>query len=264
LRASRRERFKNCVFLVVTGSGNTEPFNPTNLNDAGDFVVCTDGADKSAISREFEPKVTAVVNAIAVEKEHIFSIRKVKSSIVFFGDDGRPIYSYALTAGGARGYISSPYSEEQIQTVNRLYSHFSADRELRRVLRLIRSSFETEGDLFRSFVAAWSAFEIFVNKVFRSTYEQRFMRGVVPATARPQFAKHIQDVMNGRYPLTVKFAIIACELSPSTADEDVEIAKRGKSLRNDLFHGEAVDESILPVEPIRNLAMKYLRLHFDH
>jgi hypothetical protein len=173
LRAAREREFGTGPFLIVIGEGEVPSFDPTHERDADDFIVCFDGADKAAIRALFQDKVAALLNSVVSEAETVIGIRTLADPVVFFRQDGKPVYSYTLSGGRATAYISRPLAHDRVQAIAELYRLLSADTALRRVQRLIKSSFETEDEPLRSFLAAWSAFEIFVNKVF-GTYEALF------------------------------------------------------------------------------------------
>ena len=265
IRAAREKEFGNDPFLVVIGEGEVPSFNPSHEKDAEDFIVCFDGADKDEIRARFHTRITALINSITSEVESVIGIRKVSDSVVFLRDDGKPVYSYTFSGGSARLYVSRPLSDEQVQTIGELYRLFTADTTLERVQRLLRSSFETEEDALRSFLAAWSAFEIFVNKVF-DIYEDRFFKSLFERGApevQRKYLQRIREVMKAKYRLADKFAAVSFQLSPDTADEDLKTVLQAKKIRDELSHGGSVDEASLPVKPIRDLASKYVRLHIE-
>ncbi len=265
LRAARQREFGSSSFLIVIGEGEVPSFNPTHERDAEDFIVCFDGADKRAIRGRFHDKLTALLNSIVSEAETVIGIRKVADPVVFFQEDGRPVYSYTFSVGPARAYVSRPLADKQVQAIGELYRLLSADTVVQRVQRLIRSSFETEDDPLRSFLAAWSAFEIFVNKVF-GTYESSFFDSMLEerhSEVQKKYLGRIREVMKDKYRLTDKFAAVSFQLSPATGDEDLKTVLQVKKVRDELSHGEAVDEARLPVKPIRDLTSKYVRLHVE-
>jgi hypothetical protein len=266
LRAARQKEFGSSPFLVVIGEGEVPSFNPMHEKDAEDFIVCFDGADKGEIRARFHDKLTALLNSMISEAESVIGIRRVADPVVFFREDGRPVYSYTFSAGSVGAYVSRPLTDDRVQAIGELYRLLAANTTLPRVQRLIRSSLETEDDPLRSFLAAWSAFEIFVNKVF-ATYEARFFESVLeeghPEVQR-KYLGRIREVMQDKYRLKDKFAAISFQLSPGTGDEDLKTVIQVKNTRDDLSHGESVDEMSLPVKSIRDLASKYLRLHVEY
>jgi hypothetical protein len=263
IKAARQKEFGTRPFLVVIGEGEAASFTPSQQRDAEDFIVCFDAADKDEIRGRFHHNITAIMNAISFEAVSVIGISKVTDAVVFFQEDGKPIYSYTFSGGAAKMYISRPLADGQVDAIAQLYRPFAADITLQRVQRLIRFSFETEDDLLRSFLAAWSAFEIFVNKVF-ATYETAFFDSVAgpgdPEALRKYLAR-IREVMKDKYRLLDKFAAISFQLSPDTANVDLETARVAKEVRDHLLHGEHADEASLPVKSIRDLASKYVRLH---
>jgi hypothetical protein len=60
-----------------------------------------------------------------------------------------------------------------------------------------------------------------------------------------------------------KFALIGFQLAPTTADADLKAINDAKKARDALAHGEAVDESALPVKSVREAASRYVRLHLE-
>jgi hypothetical protein len=110
------------------------------------------------------------------------------------------------------------------------------DHDLERVNRLLVSSLQSERDTMRSFLDAWTAMEILINKTFKS-YEGRY-----------------------KYPLVDKFRLLASRLCPENADEDVRQLTRVKKIRDNLLHGQDIDEASLPVRTVQDLARRYLRL----
>ena len=69
--------------------------------------------------------------------------------------------------------------------------------------------------------------------------------------------------MGGKYTALDKFVVISAELDPSGADGDIAVFRRGKDLRDEVSHGEAVDEDALPVGDVQGLVRKFLRLHLS-
>ena len=178
LRSTRQQEFGSSAFLIVIGEGDVPSFNTTDKMDADEFIVCFDGTDKNSIRAKFHGKLTALLNSIVLEAENVVAIRKVADTIVFFEKGSTSIYSFTLSGGMVSSYVSKPLTNDQIQPIGELYRLLSTDTAFQRVQHLIRSSFEIYDDSLRSFLAEWSAFEIFVNKVF-DTYEASFFDSIL-------------------------------------------------------------------------------------
>ena len=263
-QGTRQRDFPNNPFSIVTGEGEA-PFNVTQERDAEDFIVGWDGADKIAIRAGFHDNVTAVLSPPVLAAESVIGIKKVGYAVVFFREDGKPVYSYTFQGGRAKAYVSTRLTDGQALTIEELYRRLSADTTLQRVPRLLRSSFETDDDPLRSFLTAWSALEVFVDKAF-GTYEALFFESMLEeqhSGAHQRYLARIRQVMKGKYQLVDKFAAISVQLSPTMADEDLKTVERIKQIRDNLSHGGTVDEANLPVTPIRDLTSRYLRLHLE-
>ncbi len=265
----RAKKFEAGPFLVVIGEETFSSFKPfsfegkaDDIQDFIDFQICFDGADKDEIKSKFHTKATALLNSMAVIMGSVVGIKKVTSFVFFLREDGKPIYSYSFS-GSAQVYTSKPVSDDIVPLIDTLYHQIEDDNTLQRVQRLFRSSFETEEDRLRSFLEAWMAFEIFVNKIFAS-YEKRFFMSLLaekPTEAQKKYLGRIQDVMKDKYRLIDKFAAVSFQLSPGTADDDLKIIQQAKKIRDLMSHGESVDENTLPVTEIQKITGKYLQLH---
>ena len=255
LWAARKNKYGKAPYLVVVAEGEDPSFMPSHQEETDDFVFCLNGADKSKIREKYQSRVTALINSLTSEAKSVIGVRKVADGIVFFREDGKPVYSYALTAGSATAYISKPLLDEEVEAIEGLYRLLAADTEFQRVQRLLRFSLEVEQDTLRSFLAAWWAFEVFVNKAFKSLFKEG-----LPETQK-KYLERIREVKKVKYGLVSRFAAISVQLSPDTYDKDLKTVSDAKKIRNDLLHGESVDEAILPVKPIRDVTRKYLRLH---
>lgn len=176
-------------------------------------------------------------------------------SIIFFQEDGKPVYSYT-SSSRAKGYVSRPLTASRVPAIGELYRILTTDIGLQGVQSLIRSSLETEEDLLRSFLAAWIAFERFVNNVF-DDYKD------VSGSA-PEAEKLHQTAAKGNSPLMDRFKRISIQLSPETSDSDYEVARKVNRSRNELAHRGLIDETSLQVKAIRDLVRKYLRLHIKY
>ena len=265
IRLSRTKQFGGNPFLVVIGEGEVTLFNPSHEREAGDFIVCFDGINKDIIRDKYNKAIAAIITSLTSEADNIIGIKKAADSVVFFQEGGKPVYSYSASVGAAKAYVSTKLTMERMEAIEKLYRLFVADTTLQRVQRLLKTSLENEEDPLRSFLAAWSAFEILVNKIF-STYENKFFSAFLEEEypeARKKYLERIRNVMKDKYRLADKFAAIGFQLSPDTADEDLKTVRQVKDIRDELFHGGSVDEANLPVNPIRDLASKYLRLHIE-
>ncbi len=247
---------------MLTGEGEMENFDASRAHEDVEFVVGFDMGDAETIRNKFDRLFTAV-NLSLCARFDLQTITRITDKVVYFRDDGKPVYSFKLLGGAATLFVSRPPTADQLAGLLPLYRALSADQSLSRVQSLIQASMNTDDDKLRAFLAAWTALEIFVNKQF-AEYDARFFRriaGETQSAARQQYLNRIRDVMKDKYGLRDRFAAIAFQLAPDTADDDLETFGGVARHRHHLAHGEPVDEPTLPVADARNLAIKYLRLH---
>jgi hypothetical protein len=219
--------------LVIVGEGEMEALGVAHEADAGEFMVCFDCFDKTKIRASFQSRISALISSIRIVTPDVTALKKLGDAVVGFREDGRPVYSYTATAGSVRLLLSRQMTNEQLLALRDLYAGFMEDSSLERVHRLLQSSLETNDDKLRSYLAAWWAFEIFLG-------------------SRSQSHRRVR--------IPERFAELSAKLSPQSADQDVATVTALETTRNKLLHGEPVDEATLPVEGVREVLSRYLRL----
>jgi len=162
-----------------------------------------------------------------------------------------------------RSHYKSVSSEETESLITRLDT-----KELNRITNLLARSLDTAGeDDFRSFIFGWTAFEIFINKVF-GKYERSFVDAVTSKAnvhGASRYFERVTQVMKGRYSLVDKFSVIASILlGGEDSDADVERFSHIKKARDTLLHGEDVSGIPLLNTELRELVSEYLRRHINY
>lgn len=251
-------------FLVFEHHGYVEGIYIEKKMELDDYVIYLDGIDGSVILEGKHEKFVAATMSIVLETGAVIGLEKVEEATVFYGENGKPAYSMTTSMSGEM--TLSKYIElQEFGGIARRYSQLLGQESLQRVVRLLVSSLDKQADKLRAFLSAWSALEIFTNKVFKS-YENGLFSDLQEGD-RPGVWKlyldRIRDVMKDKYRLTDKFAIIAMYLAPAEADTDLQTFKNSKDLRDSISHGSEVDEKALPVAHTQHLVKKYLRLHLD-
>jgi len=136
-------------------------------------------------------------------------------------------------------------------------------KNLDRVQRLFGHHVNPDSDAFRAFLFGWVSLEVLVNRVYEEQRKHFFDE--VRSNSATLFMKRFFDraisVLDeqDRIRLTDKFNIIAAfQKNSAAAEKAVETFVRLKKIRDNLFHGDDLDESNLPVEELFNLLAKYL------
>jgi len=262
IREARVRDYGAGVYLVIEVQGEVDDFTAPHQQEYDDFVTCLDGVAKGSIRSAVADQITAIITAIVISVDNVLGIKKVTDAVVFFRDDGKPVYSYTITASGT-GYVSKQLLPEAIKPIQAVFDKLFSNQGLDRVSRLLVSSLQSSDDPLRSFLSAWTALEIFVNKTFNH-YETMFFQQLAAGNhpgVRGQYLERIRSVMKDKYRLADKFMMISYQLCPDDADEDMQRFMNTKEQRDKLAHGQNVSEAVLPVDSAQKLVHKYFLLH---
>lgn len=178
-------------------------------------------------------------------------------------DDGRVVHSASFEANGFGAYISRPLTDDKKAQIAADIPLALRAGTLERVMRLHAQSLNRATDNYRAFVAAWSALEILVEKLF-PIYQhvlQDKLRAVNESPALQSYLDRVTAIMGDKHNLTDKFAVLAIYLDDAQAADEVRIFRELKGVRNRLSHGEELDEATLPTKEVQRLFDKYLRNH---
>lgn len=263
IQEERLSKKKTGAYVVITIKGNAElNINQKLHRETDRFRICFDAIGKESLRKLHEEKINSIVSSLSMCTGPEYHAVREASGIYFIDESGKPLYSFTMQGGHARLIISKPIDNEKENEIAKIIGLSTSNLQFRTPFRLFAQSLETTQDELRSFTSAWAALEIFTNKVF-SIYEKKFITNIANdhnSHGVNQFLLRIQEVMKDKYRLTDKFSLIASFLSDEI-EEDIELFKRIKRLRDDIFHGKEFNEKTLPVEDARKLVAKYLKSH---
>lgn len=259
----RREATANDPVVVVEITGQVEAKVPANARDVQDFVLCFDAFDKKALKTRLQSEISAVLTALRLGTGEPLEFRLLADGSYLVADDGRVVHSASAEAGGVGMYVSRRLSEGQ-------RAHIATDMALalkagaiERVMRLHAQSLNKATDNYRAFVAAWSALEILIGKLFpvyhRLLAEE--LRAVNQSPGLHAYLDRVASVMGDKYNLADKFAVLTVYLDDARGEDEVRIFRELKRVRDALSHGEDVEEAALPTKDVQRLFDKYLRNH---
>jgi hypothetical protein len=221
-------------------------------------ILCFDALDKERIRRITSPSINQLISALILATNTIVAYHNVADAIILTREDGKRVFTYTAIAS-ARAFVSTGLSEEIYRQVPRLFAYLKKNKPAEQVANLLALSLWHQQDRFRAFISCWTALELLVNAIFPEYEKDLFTRLTEGASATNQhFYKRIAVVMQGKYGLVDKFALVASELLPESAEADLETFKRIKIVRDTLFHGSFHQDSGLPVEDSQELVKKYL------
>ena len=251
------------IYSVIIISGNTElDINDKTLKETDHFSICFDAIDKGFLQKQHKEKIHSIVSSLSMSTSPEYHAEKISSGTYFIDDKNKPLYSFTMKAGCARMILSKPIDSEKENEITKTIGLSISNQQLKTPFRLFTQSLETTHDKLRSFISAWTALEIFTNKVF-PTYENIFITNVAndhDSHGVNQFLTRIKEVMKDKYRLTDKFSLIVSFLS-NEIEGDIALFKSMKKLRDDISHGKEFNEEALPVEDARKLVAKCLKSH---
>jgi len=264
----RRAKLKGTdVFLVFEGEmDHPVPEFDTSYWGNDDFAVCLEAIDKGIVRAQFRQVVEQALVALSVSlpanADRAFG--KIGDVIYIVGPNNeKPIYTFNIKGGDVRLSVASPLNQNVIDETAMFAQKLANERAISLLARLLANSLDLATADLQSFLDIWSAFEIFVNATFRTTYGMRWrqiMENGAPTSAQPVF-KRIKDVMHDKYRVADKFIIIASILDADAADNDSTKFRKVKEFRDKLFHSGDIPTSPLPTGDIQKLLIKYLKLH---
>lgn len=263
IQEERGAKKKSGAYAVIIIKGNAElNINEKFHRETDQFRICFDAIDKDSLREQHKEKIHSIVSSLSMCTSPEYHAERTSSGIYFIDDSNKPLYSFTMQAGRARTTLARPVDVEKQDEITKFIGLSNSNQQLKTPFRLFTQSLATTQDNLRSFISAWSALEIFTNKVF-SIYEEQFIANIADdhnSLGVNQFLTRIKSVMKDKYRLTDKFTLIASFLS-NEIEEDIELFKCMKKLRDDISHGKEFNEETLPVEDARKLTAKYLRSH---
>jgi hypothetical protein len=265
IRKDRLRLAASAPFLVVSVDLEVEPDLSGPHIDQTAYSVYFDAVDKKDIRATARPVADRVVAVAIIASQAHTRYDRIRESIYLTADDGRLIYPLSFT--GHAPSLSVRSVDPELPAIVARYAaaaRATPQPDLTTVYSLIRAAADGRTEPLRAFIAAWSALEIFTNKVFKQ-YERAWFDALaaerVPADVRQ--LSRIREVMSGKYRLVDSFTILASILAPGDADSDIATFGELKKARDALFHAGALGESDLPADRALAIVRKYVRLHLD-
>jgi hypothetical protein len=235
--------------------------------DLGEFGARLNIFDDAPLARIAEKALRAAFAGLSLAlPDHVTDSMVPVGTIAFAIEPttGRLLYNMGIKASGS--VTSSIHLEEHAAERAGVIAQALQDSdELQDCVRLLSQSSEGHRDQLMAFLSAWTALELFVQRVFKSTYEPDLhclFQTAAPASAG-RFVERMREVMKDKYNIRDKFVAVASALDDAGAESDLTRFEQIKKRRDDLAHTMKGDLTELPVDATRDLLRKYLRLHLQ-
>jgi hypothetical protein len=267
MQAVRERRSKtvgsdSVLLIEIRGEIDVNIRDPKREVD--DLILCFDAYDKKELKISLQNRVAAILAAMRIGGKSEYGLESIAEDSYLLKPDGKVVYSFSLELGTPTLYVSSPITDEDVSQIHQHIELILKEKNLLDVVRLFAYSLDRNTDELRTFISAWSAMEIFINKVFPQ-YENNLVAEISKVSAAPglkQYLNRISDVMKGKYSLVDKFAVISIFLDGEN-DIDITTFKNIKKTRDEMFHGQAISEASLPNRELQRLFAKYFRSHMS-
>ena len=262
LAARHKEKRSSGCYLIYHAEG--ELVQPPHLQSASRFerigfgFDIIDGETYRAIHRPALHGAATALSLLIDKREGFPEINEIADIIFLTGRDGLIVYPKRIEMGGASVIVSRTPSIEDLNELASSIPLIAADRQIEAAISLFVQSHRKDGDNLRSFIPAWSALELLVNrlaKIVRPEWERLLLEDNLPA-----WDKDLSKVCINNYRMRDRFFSIACTLSRKDAREDSKMFIQANDLRSGYYHRSAVKEKDLPTHDVRLLFRKYLAL----
>jgi hypothetical protein len=265
VRERRAKILGNDGILLIEIKGITDANIQDPKKEVAKFVICFDAYDKKILKASLEKRITAVLAAVRIGGAGEYFLEKIAEGSYLLTPDNKVIHSFSPEVGTPSAYASSPINPAQISRIQQFISLISKKDDLASVARLFAHSLDRNANKFRAFVSAWSAMEILINKTFQQ-YENELIAEVSKITIAPGLKKYLSrnsEVMKGKYSLVDKFAVISIFLNGEKGEDDITLFDSIKKVRDNVFHGQDVVETSLPIRELHGLFEKYFSKHIE-
>lgn len=263
-RAERAARVNGRPVLIVDVIGNRD-FPNRSQNTPLDEIVFTvvDKQVVKEVSKLHEKLIDQTLAGLAFLAAPIYGLKKLADCVLL--DPATPSPVYVSPAGfdikiDHRTSLPTGLKE----SIELGFPDMVGARDLERVMRLFADSLAQNDDYLRSFLAAWTAIEVFTNKVF-GQYEKDGLPISKDALPAPMltYLERIREVMKDKYTLVNKFTLISYALELPELDSAVTKFEEAKKQRDQLLHGEQIEERFLPISDIQRLLRELVIRHLD-
>lgn len=251
IQEQREKEFGSGSFLVFEFTGESDYKLPERFESIDDYIFEFDEGnlfDKAQIRKTFIPSINKTLACLFLVSNADYEIKKISYGIHLVNEDGKTIYPIRSTFE-INPTVSSTLNEDLKNKFTKYIITASNNSDYNKIYYLLTQAAEDKDNL-RSFLFAWTAFEIFISTAFEE-YKSEFSK------------LNKSSSKSGSSELAKKFYSVALLLSKE-AETDCKDFKKIKNIRNKYFHGENIDKDALPALEMMKILKKYLTLHLDY
>jgi len=261
-RQRRADHKSPGCYLIYRGAGDLlEPVDYRSARRYGSIGFGIDairGEPYRALHRRaFHGAATALSLALA-NSNGSPDTHFIGDIIYLRGKGNLVVYSRTLEMGMATLITSSHLKGQDISDAQQYIPAMLDDDHVEVAISLFVQSQRKENDNLRSFIAAWSALELLINrlsKVVRADWEK-----LLQSETALNWDTDLRNVPPEEYRMRDRFLSVASVLDRASTSADVDTFIRANHMRSGFYHRMEVRERDLPTNDVQTLFRKYLRL----
>jgi hypothetical protein len=270
IQDGRRQEFGEELYLICLTEGNVDDFEWKLKEEIDDFVVCIDDTPASfnlASSRN----INSVLSSLILSAENPLDITDDGRHLVFFQEDGKPVYSL-ICSSPRQGGTSEPLTQEILSSIEEYYKLLNSDQvfsQIEHVFVLLSISTNSHFDDMRTFHITWVAFESFV-EMLGAGYKTKYSRSFSLPIGTGDFATIQRNIIGGHpgrnksfSKIMVAFVWISAYLDGIDSDSDFMEVDAARLFRNNFVHEtpQSREPARNHTQKIRKILRKYSLLH---
>jgi hypothetical protein len=232
------------MVLVCQFDGTADPLRiPAAAVVEGDRFSFLNRGDIDKITAKHEKEIDRAIASLFAADPLVVRFEALPESFTFTSPEGLEVLAVTLsgTVSSVRRTGIDPKMEAKLKA--EFARCFRSDKDLKTVARLLSDSLLAKEDRLRSFLAAWTSLEIFVSKF----------------ATQPTSPLDEERCTSPKLPALVSRFNSAAKNFGLEDPEAREIAfKKIKEIRENLVHGNDVNESSFPIEETQALVRAFL------
>jgi len=261
IRAKRSRRYSGNAALVIEIIGSVEFDANARIADLGEFMVAIRGVDKESLRVQSQSTVNAITAAVSLASGRSDAVERFSDDVYLLDEAGKVVYS-VTSSGSARLQVMGPCTEEMAALAAKYAEALVREVGLARVCRLLVQSLNETADGLRAFLSAWNALEVLTNVTFKAVYKPMLADWwSQPQPLPDEYLPSATQVNENKCSLRDKFNTMSHFLAGASSEEDRGCFRALKCTRDNVMHGEDVDEGSLPLDAAQRLVIRYLAAH---
>lgn len=242
LRVQREKSREGRMVLICQFEGTGETIKLFTATRDGFTCAFINQSDADKIIEKHQPRIDRALASLFAADTLVIRFEELAESLTLTTDEGLDVIAIIMRLGMSSVVRTFIDSQKEANLKAGFERCFRSNKNINGVVRLLSDSLLATKDKLRSFLAAWTSLEIFVNKFYNEP----------PAAANSPTSTAKEPA------LVFRFNSAAKNLGVDDSDKKEATFKKVKKSRDELLHGEDVDERVFPIEETQALVRAFL------